>query len=370
MEQRQPATPDIGFVGPYPPIQGGIAQHSRQIVAAFVARGHTVAVESWAAQYPRLLYRGEQVATPAATQTDSGVNWSLRWWAPWTWVSAGRRLQRVGLVVVPWVHPFHVLALWVIIAVAGRPVVAVVHNLVPHERFLGDLWLARLLLRRTRGVVTHAPAVEEQVAAALPDVPRQRTAHPPNLALAPVPLPTGAPDRVLFLGYVRPYKGVDLLLEALTKPELEAVHATIAGEMWDPDPDELAALVHDHGLDARVTLIPGYASDELVRELLSDHHLLVAPYRSATQSGLVPLAQAAGRGVVATAVGGLNDQVRHRIDGILVPAGEVEALAQGIRTGLDDCERLGALAAEAAPRWSDVVIAIEDLAGIRPAKGE
>lgn len=348
----------IGFVGPVPPIRGGIAQHSARLVDALRARGHAVKVMSWAAQYPSALYPGEQMQ-PSPSRGDD-VAWALRWWSPASWLRTGRQLRDVDVVVHSWVHPFHALAIRTIVEASGRPRVAVVHNLLPHEGMRGSRSLARLGLHGAAGVLVHASDVASEVDSALPGVPIGQVPHPPNLDVSAVDLPKG-PPRALFLGYVRPYKGVDLLLDALTSPALRAmnVHATIAGEMWDPDEHGLAAMVATRGLQDRVSLEPGYASDERVDELLASHHVLVGPYRTATQSGVVPLAHAAARPAVVTDVGGLREQVRDGVDGVVVSGGSADAIAEGIERCLSDLEKLAEGARSSATTWDDVAAKVE-----------
>lgn len=350
-------------MGPVPPIRGGIAQHSAALVSALRARGHAVTVVSWAAQYPAMLYPGEQVRPP---HRGGDVDWSLRWWSPASWVRTGLKLRNVDVVLHSWVHPFHAVAIRTIVQSSRRPRVAVVHNLVPHEGMSGARMMARLGLQGAAGLLVHSRDVASEVAETLPGVPTVRVSHPANLQLSATPLPDG-PPRALFLGYVRPYKGVDLLLDALATPALRAanVHATIAGEMWDPDAAGLAAMVAARGLQDRVTLEPGYASDEHVAELLASHHVLVGPYRSATQSGVVPLAHAAGRPAVVTDVGGLRDQVRDGVDGVVVTEVSTSAIAAGISRCFGDLVRLAAGARSATATWDEVAATVELLA--RPA---
>lgn len=351
----------VGFVGPVPPIQGGISQHSQNLVDVLRERGHEVRVYSWAAQYPSLLYRGVQPRPPAT----SDVEWRLRWYSPLSWLEVGRRLRTCDFVVFPWVHPFQAVMLWVILSSCGKPSVAVVHNMLPHERFRGDHLLVRWVLRRVDGVLVHTTEVAKEVGRHLPSMPHVRISHPPNLAgLIPTQLPAGS-LKVLFLGYVRPYKGVDLLLDALLDSQLRDAEPklTIAGEMWEPTHEDLSAMIDARGLAGRVHLLPGYVPDDRVGDLLASHHLIVAPYRSASQSGVVPLAHAAGRPVVVTNVGGLAEQVRNGVDGVVVPSADVRALAKGLRTALERLPVLAQGAAEVGASWDDVARGIEHLAG-------
>jgi glycosyltransferase involved in cell wall biosynthesis len=223
--------------------------------------------------------------------------------------------------------------------------------------------LFRLGLSRARGVVVHSAAVERDVATLLA-LPTVLVPHPPNLELAPTPLPPAPPLRLLFLGFVRPYKGLDVALDALAllRDGGRDARLTVAGEFWDPPLESWRARIAAQGLAERVLLRPGYESDDAVRALLAEHHVLVAPYRSATQSGVVPLAHAAGRPAVASDVGGLAAQVG--AGGAVVPPEDARALAAALAAVGDDLERHARAARAAAVSWSDVADAVLRAGGV------
>lgn len=348
------------FVGPVPPLRGGIAQHGARLVEALRER-HDVDVLTWKALYPPLLYRHAQRDPDAAP--FPGARARLAWQSPASWRAAGREGRAAALVVLPWVTPFHWLACRVVASAARpTPTVAIVHNALPHEPMPLQRALTRAGLARAAGVVVHSAVVRDELAALLPLRP-VLVPHPPNLALAPTPLPPRPPLRLLFLGFVRAYKGLDVALEALAllRDGGHDARLTVAGEFWEPL-ETWRARVAAARLEERVELRPGYQSDEALRRLLAEHHVLVAPYRSATQSGVVPLAQAAGRPTVATDVGGLAAQVGD--GGLVVPPGDARALAAAIAATGEALERRAAAAAARASRWSDVADAVLAAGGL------
>jgi glycosyltransferase involved in cell wall biosynthesis len=355
----------ITYVGPVPPFRGGISQHGARLVEALTAAGHDVRVLSWARQYPRPLYPGQE-CDPSAAPLPGARFW-MRWWNPWSWWRAGRLAGGGDLLVFPWVTPVQAAAYRVLLAAAGVPAVAIVHNPLPHERRPLDVPLIRWVLRHASGTVVHATTSRAELGWLLPG---QRVAYvpmPTMLNLDPTELPPAPPYRLLFFGFVRPYKGLDVALEAMV--ELVAhglpVRMTVAGEFWGPV-EPWQQTVEATGLGEVVDLRPGYVSDAQVATLMAWHHLVVAPYRSATQSGIVPVAYAAGRPVVATTVGGLAEQVIEGETGTLAPPDDAKALAAAVERALDAVDRLAAGASSHTASWAEVAAAVTELGQRRP----
>jgi len=332
----------IALVGPTHPYSGGISHHTTTLANRLQEAGHRVEVVSWRAQYPRWLRDGdthvpedEPEVVPLAPTTAP-----LAWYDPIGWYRAGRRLRGHGLVVYSTVSAFHAIPFRIMAAGAGRRTrqAAVVHNVVPH---LGGRpwhrWLNRLLYRRMDAVIVHS---ERQRELALPSAGRT----PVVVAVMPLPDLVGVPReaadparsaarelpplRLLFFGMVRPYKGVDVLLEALAGvPGAELV---VAGEFWQPV-EEFRAQAERLGIADRVELRPGYVPIRGTAALFAAADALVLPYRGASASNNVELARRFGLPVVATDVGTFSRDVRDGVDGLIVPPGDPEALAAALR---------------------------------------
>jgi glycosyltransferase involved in cell wall biosynthesis len=346
----------ITFAGPVPPIAGGIASHSACTIGALRETDADVRVVSWASQYPKLLYKGSGI-DPQSTPFP-GAEFSLRWWDPTSWARTGRRARHDDLLVLPWVTPVHAVPQWFMHAAArGVPMSLMVHNAIPHERIFGplDTQLAKFVMRRAAQIVVHAEILREKVNELAPGVPVEVVMHPPQLPVKPTPLPHAPPLRLLCLGFVRDYKGFDLAVDALRvlRERGVAVELTIAGEIWG-DPAPWGARAQEPG----VTLLGRYLPDDEVVGLLASHHVLVAPYRSATQSGPIALAFGAGRPVVASAVGGLAEAVTDGENGRLVEPDNVDALVAGIQNVGNDLERYAKAAAATDWQWRDVASAL------------
>ena len=135
---------------------------------------------------------------------------------------------------------------------------------------------------------------------------------------------------LLFYGFVRPYKGLDLLVEAMALTA-DDVYLTIAGEFWDGE-RQIRERISALGLGSRVELRPRYHSEEETAELFARCDVVALPYRSATGSGVVPIAYHYNKPVIVSRVGGLPDVVHEGETGRLVEPGDVEALAAAIKS--------------------------------------
>jgi glycosyltransferase involved in cell wall biosynthesis len=214
-----------------------------------------------------------------------------------------------------------------------------VHNPADHDASRLQQSAARSILTGCDGLFTHARFLESEVRRFAGRVPL--ASYPlPFTEIGPLPSRREArtacglpPDRrlALFLGLIRPYKGVDLLLEAVAQlPEDSDWLVLVAGEPWGDFGRTLPERASAPDLSDRVRLRLGWVPQGQVPVLLAAADLVVLPYRSGSQSAVAPLALGAGVPVLSTAVGGLPELVRDGVDGRIVEAGSAEALRRAL----------------------------------------
>ena len=372
----------IGLVGPTHPYKGGVAAHTTQTAHELQAAGHDVRLVSWSRLYPNRLYPGEQAVPNGGPDLPpfEPTTRPLRWDRPWSWWSTGRALRGLDLIVIVVVVPVQVPALWVLVRALSlgsrRPRIVVIgHNVVPHETHPGGEWLMTRMLRAVDGVLVHSAeqadlarglgVAQVAVAPLAPHLPgglpvpsgRERArARPPRAE--------GEPVRVLALGMVRDYKGYDLLLEAAR--EVPGVSVTVAGEQWGDAGERVRRLATDPALAGRVQVQAGYVAGVDVPGLLARHDVLALPYRHATASQNVFLGHAHGLPVLATTVGTFPDEVHDGVDGLLVPANDVPALASALTRlaapGTVEALRAGLPELDVEKPWARYVQALTTLA--------
>jgi glycosyltransferase involved in cell wall biosynthesis len=343
--------PDVRLVviGPFPPLKGGISQHTARLAEALLRSESDVELYSWASQYPNRLFGREQ-RDPAAATTP-GVDWRLRWWNPLSWLQVALRVRRADAILLPWVTPVHSLPqlLW-LRSTRGLRIIHV-HNVLPHEPMPLARWLAKRVLGAADLLICHSQSLVEELQQLGVSSPAIVTAMPSLLPVHSVDLPLSEPLRLLFFGTIRRYKGLPVAVSALEElvSRGRPVSLTIAGEVWDesevPTPDQAATLPID--------TLYGYVSDDDLVDLVSSHHIVVAPYRSATQSAVVPVAFACGRPVVATTVGGLSEVVVDGVNGALAPPEDSAAFADAIERVAGALDEVARGASESAPSWSE-----------------
>ncbi|MFB4297826.1 glycosyltransferase family 4 protein [Actinomadura sp. NTSP31] len=358
----------IAVVGPAFPYKGGGAHHTTELARRLAAAGHDVAIESWRAQYPGFLYPGQQTISEPEGEPFPGTRHRLDWRRPDGWYRTGRALRACDLVVLAVLSPVQVPSyLGILAGLRHRaPVMALCHNVLPHERKPYDEPLMKRLLRKADGVLVHSEAQAE--------LARGLTARPVRVAEMPAHLPAsgGAPAgdgkvrrRLLFWGIVRPYKGLDVLLRALAEGP-DDVGLTVAGEFWG-GLDETRALIRSLDLASRVDLRPGYVPAADVPGLFASADALVLPYRTATASQNVWMAYEHGLPVIATDVGAFAEQVRDGVDGLVCRPGDAPALAAAITRfyapGTPERLRSGVRPVDHGPVWAAYLEALTALTG-------
>lgn len=360
----------LALVGPVHPLRGGIALHGLRLAAAAHARGHRVTIFSFRRLYPRLFFPGRSELDPGpavASLPETAIDRRLDALRPASWlaVAASLREARPDVVVLQRWHPFFAPVLAFVARAArgaGARVVWMVHNARPHERSRLP-WgpFLTLGIRSSDRVLTHARTEAEALAAlrvradvrVLP-MPAPRYGDVPDRATARRELGIDSAEAVfLFLGYVRAYKGVEVFLAALPRLARGARpwRALIVGE-WYLERASLDELERRAAGAGTLEVVDRYVSEPEVSRYLAASDVVVLPYRTATQSAVIPLAYAHGRGVITTRVGSLQDAVEEGRTGRVIPPDDPGALAAALEdvrqgAGFDAaalsaaCERTG-----------------------------
>lgn len=350
-------------IGAVYPLASGVAQFNGAMVRGMTSTS-PVDVISWRRMYPPLLHRGQGQDPSGPGAPLPTISFMLDWHDPRTWRRAVERVKGFGAdaMILPWLHPVMSPPYRYFLRRAPRGTARVVicHNVLPHEPVPGVRHVTGSTLRHADLIVTHAPHQRDELAAlGLESVPVLEAFHPrfdasefaeppSESAVADERSRHGDPDLLLLtFGAIRPYKGVDIALEALAlvDPEVD-VRLVVAGRAWGNGAAELQAMAHERGLGDRVEIRDRFIPNDEAALLFGAAHASLLPYRSASQSGVVQLSFAYGCPVIATRVGGLPAAVTDGVDGLLCEpnaadvaaaiermAREHASLAAGVRAG-------------------------------------
>ncbi len=337
------------LVGPAYPYRGGNALFMTSVYQ-ILAPKYELEFVNFRVLYPQLLFPGttqfDQSQHPIPKVPNRRV---LHSYNPISWVKVGRLIGRLDpdLILMDWWHPYFGPCYWGVTTALPGPyrqrVVIITENVISHEANAVDTVLTRMGLRNARAFITLSEAVRDALqpfadhrpifvaGPPIPDFYYDIGTVPSQLeARQHLGIPSDA-EVLLFFGYVRRYKGLDVLIEALAiarqrRPRLRLL---VAGEFYENEQkyrEQIAAL----GLEPYVTVANQYIPNEAVGMYYRAADVVVLPYREATQSGILATAYTFQRPVIATAVGGLQELVVEGKTGLIVPPEDPAALAGAI----------------------------------------
>jgi D-inositol-3-phosphate glycosyltransferase len=335
----------IIIVGPAYPLRGGIANFNEALCRAFVKEGHDAKIFSFSLQYPSLLFPGKTQFDTGKGPDDLTIVTSINSVNPLTWYKTAASIgsEKPDLVIFRFWLPFMGPCLGTIARILRKQtkVIAITDNVIPHEKRIGDAFLTRYFIRSCDGFVTMSRSVLDDLLIFTKNKHKIFLPHPlydifgdktdRSSALKHLGLPEDK-RYILFFGFIRRYKGLDLLLEAMADERIRksGIQLIVAGEHYE-DARLYEEIIQRHNLADRVILHTHYIPSEEVKYYFSASDLIVQPYRSATQSGVTQIAYHFEKPMLVTNVGGLAEIVPDK------KAGYVTAVAaRAIADALSD----------------------------------
>lgn len=318
----------IIIIGPAYPLRGGLASYNELLASKLQESGHEVKIVTFSLQYPRLLFPGEtqysEAVQPAGLTIEARIN-SVN---PLNWYQVGSSIQeeKPDLVILRYWMPFMAPCLGTISRIIRKnkytKVIAITDNIIPHESRMGDQLLTRYFLNSCDGFVTMSKAVLEDLASLNNSKPALFNPHPmyenfgkaTDKASAKQQLGLESnQDYVLFFGFIRKYKGLDILLQAFADERIQALglKLIIAGEYYE-NPAPYQALIQQLNLKHAIVPVNHYIPDHEVAHYFNAADLVAQTYRSATQSGVTQIAYYYETPMLVTDVGGLAELVPHQ----------------------------------------------------------
>lgn len=361
------------------PYRGGIAQFSESLANEMIGQGYEVSAVSFSRQYPSLLFPGNSQYTESkACASVIEAHRLLDSLNPFSWKKTADFVidEKPDVVLIPYWMSFFAPALGKVarrVRRANIKVIGIIHNALPHERRPGDRMLAQYFLASCDGLLVLSDNVQADVESLVTSVPVMQVAHPvydhfgPSLpkreARRKLNLDAERPT-ILFFGFIRRYKGLHVLLDAmpLVLEKVPDAQLVVAGEFYS---EEKALREKARNMADNVRFDSEYIPDARVAQYFSAVDVVVQPYLRATQSGVAQIAFHFGKPVITTDVGGLAEIVPDGKAGLVVPPEAPEALAKGIITYFNDNleERMVQEVERERKKytWSAVVKVIEQL---------
>jgi glycosyltransferase involved in cell wall biosynthesis len=327
----------IVIIGPGHPLRGGLATFNQRLCKQFIDEGHTCIIYSFSLQYPSFLFPGTTQYSTEPAPTGIEIYPVINSIHPLNWLQVGNDLKRLqpDIIVVRYWLPFMGPALGSILRRVRKNkhtrIIAITDNVIPHEKRPGDIPFTRYFLKSCDAFITMSEKVLNDLRQFEKDKPAQQVLHPlyDNFG-EPIPkeearqklgIDTNA-RIVLFFGFIRKYKGLDILFEAMnllkqtTNNKQQTINLLVAGEFYEdvkPFQEQIKRLNIEDSLILRTDFIP----DSEVKYYLCAADVVIQPYRSATQSGVTPLAYHFEKPMIVTNVGSLPTLVPHEKVGLV-----------------------------------------------------
>ena len=318
---------------------------NERLAKAFMQAGHTVSIYTFSLQYPSFLFPGTSQYSTEPAPAGLDIKVLINSINPLNWIKVGRMLRKESpdLIVVRYWLPFMGPCFGTILRIAKKnkhsKVVCIADNIIPHEKRAGDKAFTQYFIKPVDAFITMSEKVLADLKLFNNTKPAEYIPHPlydnfgekiPK-ALARKNLGIAANEKIiLFFGFIRKYKGLDMLLEAmaLLKDKMPDLKLMIAGEYYE-DQKQYEEQIEQLGIRDRLILKTTFIADNEIKNYLCASDLVVQPYRNATQSGVTPLAYHFEIPMVVTNVGGLAAMVPHDKVG-LVAEPNAASLAQNI----------------------------------------
>jgi glycosyltransferase involved in cell wall biosynthesis len=334
----------IVLIGPTYPFRGGIS-HYTTLLFRHLKKRHDTLLISFSRQYPKVLFPGKTDKDPSEKPIrEAGVLPLIDSMNPITWVNAALRIirGRAELVILQWWVSFWAPQFWTISTLvrlfSQAKILYLCHNLVEHESRWIDKILTRMVLSTGDFFIVHSEEERRDLLTMFPEARIQKSPHPTYevfnfkpFDLKKVKEKYGLQGNIIiFFGFVREYKGLRYLIEALPQVLSEIdVTLLVVGEFWR-DKDNYLRLIKEKDVESAVVIVDKYVPNEEIGSYFSAADLVVQPYISATGSGVIQTAFGFNKPVIVTKVGSLPEMVEDGKTGFLVPPRDPEGLASAI----------------------------------------
>ena len=326
----------IIILGTAYPFRGGLASFNERLAYEFQDMGHEVIIYTFTKQYPNFLFPGKTQFSESEAPKNLNIIRMIHSYNPLNWLKVGKKLrvEAPDLIIAKFWIPFIGPAYGTILRTLRKrnkklKVVSIIDNIIPHESRIGDKQLAKYFTKQIDSFVVMSKSVEKEMSGFVKSQPVAYSPHPvydnygepTTRESACVKLKLDPSKKyLLFFGFIRDYKGLDLLLKAMAEEVLrkEDIYLIVAGEYYSNE-EKYKALIDKLEIKDKLVLFNSFIPNEEVRYYFSAADIVVQPYKSATQSGISQIAMHFEVPMIVTDVGGLKEIVKDEVNGYVTP---------------------------------------------------
>jgi D-inositol-3-phosphate glycosyltransferase len=329
----------VAFLGPSYPWRGGIAQFAQNMAEKLLQDGSEIMMFTFIHQYPELFFPGSDQTDNSKVISKLPTDRILTPYNPFTWFRAVNEIRgwKPDVIIVQYWLPLMAPAFgFVLRRLKKTKKVIVLHNVESHEKWLFAKSLTSYALRKANYFITLSAISSAALLKTLPEIKTNRILQLYHPVYEPPALSVRETDaelskQILFFGFVKYYKGLDILLKALPAvlKEIPKLKLVIAGDVYG-DKMEYYKVIDEIGIKDSVEVNFRYIPDEEIGDFFTRCDVSVIPYRSATQSGVAQLSFAYEVPIIATKVGGLEEIVIDNENGFLTETENPATLAETI----------------------------------------
>ena len=333
------------LIGPVYPYKGGIS-HYTALLYQTLKKEFDVKMISFKFQYPKFLYKKEQKDFSNDTFKIEETDFCLHTANPINWISTAQKINclKANMIIIQWWHPYFAPCYYLLCKLIKKSrILFICHNVFPHERFPLDHLLTKLTLQQGNYYIVQSKMDAKDLLSIINNPIYRQIVHPTYNAFklkniskeeARKQLQIETSKKlVLFFGFIREYKGLKYLIKAMEKAkhEVDNLELLLVGDFADKNDKEFYnQLITEYGIQEIVRIYDGYIPDKEVEKFFVACDIVVLPYISATQSGIVQIAFGFEKPVIVTNVGGLPDVVTDGKTGYVVEAENEEEIAKAI----------------------------------------
>jgi len=313
----------IKIIGPAYPYRGGIATTNERLALEFASMGFDVEIETFIVQYPSFLFPGKTQYNDKPAPENLNIKRTINSVNPLNWLKVGLRIrgEKPDLVIIRYWLPILAPCLGTIAGLIGRNkhtiIICLADNIIPHEHRPGDRLLTNYFMQRIDGLIAMSQSVLKDGNSFRKNLSQGFCPHPIfdnygeklSFEVAKQKLKLDLNTRyLLFFGFIRDYKGLDLLIGAFADERLRKfpVKLLVAGEYYS-SPEPYLKLIKEYNLENLIELRTDFIPDDEVNLYFSAADMVVQPYKSATQSGVTQIGYHFNKPMLVTNVGGLSE---------------------------------------------------------------